>query len=74
VPDALEMLVTGDPVAEIDAALARAAARLRAARADGDAVAVQRLTAWIDVRLDQRLEFGYRPGRASAGSALPAAR
>jgi hypothetical protein len=27
------MLVTGDPVAEIDAALARAAARLRAARA-----------------------------------------
>jgi hypothetical protein len=57
VPESLEMLVTGDPVAEIDAALARAAARLRAARACGDTLAVRRLTAWIDYRLDQRLAF-----------------
>jgi hypothetical protein len=60
VPDSLEMLVTGDPVAEIDDALARAAARLRAARADQDTRAVRRLIAWIDYRLDQRLDFDYR--------------
>jgi hypothetical protein len=60
VADSLEMLVTGDPVAEIDAALAQAAARLRAARADRDVLAVQRLTEWIDYRLDQRLDFDYR--------------
>ena len=58
-PDSLEMLVTGDPVAEIDAALARAAARLRAARARHDTLAVQRLIAWINYRLDQRLDFDY---------------
>jgi hypothetical protein len=68
------MLVTGDPVAEIDAALARAAARLRAARAREDTLAVRRLTAWIDYRLDQRLAFDYRcrsapAQRPSAGSA-----
>jgi hypothetical protein len=64
-PDSLEMLVTGDPVAEIDAALARAAARLRAARAAHDARAISRLTAWIDYWLDQRLAFDYpcRPAR-----------
>jgi len=56
------MLVTGDPVAEIDAALARAAARLRAARAAHDTLTIWRLTQWIDYRLDQRLEFDY-PGR-----------
>jgi hypothetical protein len=58
-PDSLEMLVTGDPVAEIDAALARAAAKLRAARARQDTLAVQRLIAWINYRLDQRLDFDY---------------
>ena len=58
-PDSLEMLVTGDPVAEIDAALARAAARLRAARAARDTRTIRRLTVWIDYWLDQRLEFDY---------------
>jgi hypothetical protein len=67
------MLVTGDPVAEIDAALARAAARLRAARACEDALAVRRLTAWIDYRLDQRLAFDYRSRRAPAHAHPPAA-
>jgi hypothetical protein len=73
VPDSLEMLVTGDPVAEIDAALARAATRLRAARACEDTLAVQRLTAWIDYRLDQRLAFDYRCRRAPAHAHPPAA-
>jgi hypothetical protein len=54
------MLVTGDPVAEIDAALARAAARLLAARAAHDTRSVSRLTVWIDYWLDRRLEFDYR--------------
>jgi hypothetical protein len=63
VPDSLEMLVTGDPVAEIDAALARAATRLRAARAREDTLAVRRLTAWIDYRLDQRLAFDTAAGQ-----------
>jgi hypothetical protein len=56
--DSLEMLVTCDPVAEIDTALANTTARLRRARAERDTLAVQRLTAWIDHRLDQRLDFG----------------
>jgi hypothetical protein len=58
-PNSLEMLVTTDPVAEIDAALARAAARLRAARARRDTLAIQCLAQWIDYRLDQRLDFEY---------------
>ncbi len=53
------MLVTGDPVAEIDVALARAATRLRAARAAGDTRTIGHLTVWIDYWLDQRLEFDY---------------
>jgi hypothetical protein len=53
------MLVTGDPVAEIDAALARAAVRLRGARAVEDTRTISRLSAWIDYWLDQRLEFDY---------------
>jgi hypothetical protein len=57
--DSLEMLVTGDPVAEIDTALADTAARLRLARAERDTHAVARLTRWIDHRLDQRLDFGH---------------
>jgi hypothetical protein len=66
VPDSLEMLVTGDPLAEIDAALTRAATRLRAARARADTLTIQRLTAWIDYRLDQRLDFEYHGRRAPA--------
>ena len=57
--DQLEMLVTSDPVAELDDALADTAARLRAAQARGDTRAAQRLAAWIDQRLDERRAFRY---------------
>jgi hypothetical protein len=57
VRDRLEMLVTSDPVAELDHALAYAATRLRGARRTGDAGAVRCLLAWIDHRLDERLAF-----------------
>jgi hypothetical protein len=70
VPDTLEMLVTGDPVAEIDAALARGAMRLRAARARSDAHSVEWLLAWIDYRLDQRLDFQF-PAGTCAAAAVP---
>jgi hypothetical protein len=57
--DQLEMLVTSDPVAELDYALADIAARLRAAQARGDTLAAQRLAAWMDQRLDERQSFQY---------------
>jgi hypothetical protein len=57
--DQLGMLVTSDPVAELDHALADTAARLRAAQARGDTLAAQRLAAWIDQRLDERQSFQY---------------
>ena len=57
--DQLEMLVTSDPIAELDHALADTAARLRAAQARGDTLAAQRLAAWIDQRLDERQSFQY---------------
>ncbi len=57
--DQLEMLVTSDPVAELDHALVDTAARLRAAQVRGDTLAAQRLAAWIDRRLDERQSFQY---------------
>ena len=57
--DQLGMLVTSDPVAELDHALADAAARLHAAQERGDRRAAQRLAAWIDQRLDERRSFRY---------------
>jgi hypothetical protein len=57
--DQLDMLVTSDPVAELDHALADTAARFRAAQARGDTRAAQRLAAWIDQRLDERRSFEY---------------
>jgi hypothetical protein len=57
--DQLEMLVTSDPVAELDYALADTAARLRAAQARGDTLVAQRLAAWIEQRLDERQSFHY---------------
>jgi hypothetical protein len=57
--DQLDMLVTSDPVAELDDAMADTAARLHAAQARGDTQAAQRLAAWIDQRLDERLSFRY---------------
>jgi hypothetical protein len=55
--DRLTMLVTPDPIAEIDAALADAATRLRAAHTRHDHMAALRLTAWINQRLDERATF-----------------
>lgn len=55
--DQLDMLVTNDPVAELDAALATATASLHRARQHGDPRAVERLTQWINLRLDQRNSF-----------------
>ena len=67
--DQLYMLVTGEPAAEIDGALAQAAARLRAARAAGDSRAVGLVAAWIDYRLDERCELSNPAisGTARAG-------
>ncbi|MPZ81762.1 MAG: hypothetical protein GEV28_15690 [Actinophytocola sp.] len=57
IPDRLDMLVTSDPIAELDAALATAATHLRAARACRDTRTVERLYRWINTRLDQRNSF-----------------
>jgi hypothetical protein len=68
------MPVTGDPLAEIDAALVRTATRLHAARARAraDTLTIQRLTAWIDYRLDQRPGFEYHGRRTPAHNQRPA--
>jgi hypothetical protein len=55
--DELTMLVTGDPVAELDSALGRATQRLRQARVNGDEATAARLIAWIDRRLEERLSL-----------------
>ncbi len=55
--DGLDMLVTSEPTAEIDGALAQAVSRLHAARAVGDSRTITRLAAWIDVRLDERRQL-----------------
>ena len=65
--DSLDMLVTSDPVAEIDAALARTVTALRAARSTSDSEVADRLAAWIDHRLDERFEFAGAQG-AGIGS------
>lgn len=57
IPDRLEMLVTGDPVAELDAALSITAVQLQDARRHGDAHRFERLARWMDMRLDQRSSF-----------------
>jgi hypothetical protein len=58
--DKLTMLVTGDPVTELDSALNYAARRLREAVTNGDDASVVSLLAWIDHRLDERLTFTAR--------------
>jgi hypothetical protein len=60
--DQLEMLVTSDPVAELDHALAYASSRLRGARTSGDAEGARHILAWIDRRLDERLAFQHEMG------------
>ena len=57
IPDRLDMLVTSDPTAELDAALAAAATQLLAARNRGDTPTTERLLHWINTRLDQRNSF-----------------
>jgi hypothetical protein len=51
------MLVTSDPVAEIDDELRRLIGDLRACRARGESAMVERLSQWIDARLDERISF-----------------
>jgi hypothetical protein len=60
IPDRLEMLVTGDPVAELDAALSGTATQLRNARQHGDGGLAERLARWVDMRLDERNGFAHR--------------
>ncbi|HEY3690436.1 MAG TPA: hypothetical protein VGL46_09045 [Pseudonocardiaceae bacterium] len=55
--DRLDMLVTGDPISELDAALRTAGATWCAAHQHDDAPAAERLMRWINLRLDQRNEF-----------------
>jgi hypothetical protein len=63
--DKLTMLVTGDPVTELDPALNYAARRLREAATNGDDAAAASLVAWIDHRLDERLTFTARDAAIS---------
>jgi hypothetical protein len=55
-----ETVVPADPLkpfSGVDHQLAIAARQLNAARKAGDNAEVERLTKWIDTRLDQRLEL-----------------
>jgi hypothetical protein len=63
--DKLTMLVTGDPVTELDSALNFAARRLRKAATNGDDASTASLLAWIDHRLDERLTFTARDAAIS---------
>ncbi|MPZ81776.1 MAG: hypothetical protein GEV28_15765 [Actinophytocola sp.] len=49
-----DMLVTSDPVAELDAALDIGSAQLRTAHQRGVSGVVEYLTRWVDTRLNQR--------------------
>jgi hypothetical protein len=57
----LVMLVTGDPVAELDAALLQATARLRVARADGTCTAPELVAAVLTCGLGERPGWGKIP-------------
>ncbi len=59
--DRLDMLVTSEPAAEIDGALAQAVCRLHAARSVGEVHTVRQLLAWIDFRLDDRCQIADNP-------------
>ncbi|MPZ26904.1 MAG: hypothetical protein GEV12_10915 [Micromonosporaceae bacterium] len=71
--DQLEMLVTSEPVAELDDALAWAVAQRNNARRTGNTLAITRLTAWIDQRLDERhaLRATHQPPPTTAEAAPP---
>ena len=66
--DKLTMLVTGDPVPELDFALNYAARRLGEAANNGDDASAASLVAWIDHRLDERLTFTARDAAISLGA------
>jgi hypothetical protein len=55
--DPLDMLVTSQPVAELDGALSSMGRQLRQARRRHDGDASTRLQRWIDGRLDERAGF-----------------
>jgi hypothetical protein len=61
------MLVTIDPMAEIDAILDAAVVEYRRARAAGDNATVDVLTTWIDHLLEQRLTFRPTPPARPVG-------
>lgn len=68
--DPLDMLVTSEPVAELDDALRCMGHQLRAARHRHDDDATNRLQRWIDGRLDERNTFrdGPSPHRVGPSS------
>lgn len=68
VVDTVDMLVTSEPVAELDGALAQAVSRQEAARVAGDSRVVGRLRAWIDYRLDERRQVGCDPRQHPASA------
>lgn len=59
--DPLDMLVTSEPVAELDDALRCMARQLRQVRARAGGDASTRLQRWIDGRLDERTTFRTDP-------------
>jgi len=59
--DPLDMLVTSEPVAELDDALRCMGHQLREARHRHDDDASTRLQRWIDGRLDERNTFRIDP-------------
>jgi len=59
--DPLDMLVAGEPVAELDDALRCMGRQLRQARGREDGDASTRLRRWIDGRLDERTTFRTDP-------------
>jgi hypothetical protein len=66
--DPLEMLVTSDPVAELDDTLLHLSRRVRHARHSEDGETATRLQRWIDAHLDERSAFrtGPNPRRTDA--------
>ncbi|MHA6797325.1 hypothetical protein ACVGVM_27985 (plasmid) [Pseudonocardia bannensis] len=61
IDDRLDMLVTGEPVAEIDDTLGCLGRQLRDARSRHETEAATRLRRWIDGRLDERNSFRPEP-------------
>ena len=59
--DPLDMLVTSEPVAELDDALTCMSKQLRRARHHHDGDTSTRLQRWIDGRLDERNTFRIDP-------------